>query len=176
MSNLSDTRSETMLGNQNRVSIKDPEARQRAYKAYCDWLEKGKTKKSFTYEEGDLMCVWQTIENWMKHDNYKSEFDPIKKEIAYAKGCSKWEGIVDETGEGKNTRASIPTLNMIMRNKFKWDTLEQINDPAEKTADLNRFVEAQETARGVYTPSTPLSRSSGPEKKAPSQEDSRTSQ
>jgi hypothetical protein len=174
MGHPSETREETMKGNQNGVKLKDPDVRQRAYKAYCDWLAKGKTKRSFSFIEGDYYCIWETIESYMK--THPAEFDSKKRDAAYAQGCAIWEEIVDETGKGKNKKSSVPCLNMIMRNKYKWDTTAQINDPAENKADLNRFCEMQEVARGVYTVKPPEDRSSEPVSTSPAPVDSSTAQ
>jgi hypothetical protein len=129
--------SEDLIGNQKGLKIKDPAARQRAYDAYCAWLARGKTKKSFTFIEDDLMCTWQTIESYLK--TFPTEFNPTKKEVAYAEGCAKWEQLVDDTGEGSNKNTSVPTLNMIMRNKYKWDTPEHHDEANESKADLKQL-------------------------------------
>jgi hypothetical protein len=166
-------------GNDYGLKLKDTAARQRAYDAYCAWLAKGKAKKSFHFKEQQedgsyLMCVWATVESYMK--TYPQEFDPLKMESAYAEGYARWEQVVDDTSDGTNKQSSVPCLNMLMRNKYKWDTTEQINDPAEKQADLNRFVASQEKARGEYNPSKYTSRSSSPENASPPREDAQTSQ
>lgn len=136
------------LGNNYGLKLKDPEVRQKAYQAYCDWLAKGKTKKSFTYEEDGLMCTWGTIESYAK--DHPEEFDPAKKEVAYAKGCARWEQVVDDTGDGVNKQASVPTLNMIMRNKYKWDTAEHERDGDTYRADLNRFSQQRSKERDEW--------------------------
>lgn len=135
-------------GNNYATKLKDPAARQRAYQAYCDWLAKGKTKKSFTYVEDDLMCIWATIENYIREA--PQDFDPIKKELAYAAGCARWEQVVDDTADGKNKQASVPTLNMIMRNKYKWDTAEHEKDVESSKSDLSRFAQQRAKERDEW--------------------------
>jgi hypothetical protein len=148
------------LGNNYATKLKNPEARQRAYQAYCDWLAKGKTKKSFTFVEDDLMCCWATIESYIKEA--PQDFDPLKKEIAYARGCAFWEDAVDETALGIRKETSVPTLNMVMRNKYKWDTVEHSNDVQEKTADLRALSQDMKAGRAERTGAQPASHSAKP--------------
>lgn len=106
-------------GNQNGVKLKDPKIRKRAYKAYCAWIADGKVKESFTFEEGDLKCVFKTIESYMEKDPV--EFPPIHREFAQAKGYAHWEDIVGKSAQGKNKEANTASLQMVMRNKYGWD-------------------------------------------------------
>lgn len=141
MNNLS----EAMKGNQNGVKLKDPELRQIAYTKYCEWLAKGKSKKSFTFVEGEFMCHWQTIESYLK--NAPAEFDPLKKEVAFAQGYAYWESVTDDTAIGKNKDASVPALNMTMRNKYGWDTAEASTAQEESRSDLKDYSKAMKVGR-----------------------------
>lgn len=106
-------------GNKNGLKIKDQDLRQKAYKQYCEWLSQGKSGRSFTFVEGDLMCTGQTIQHYMASNPI--EFPPIYKEIAESKGMAKWEQVVSDSAEGKNKDANTASLQMLMRNKYGWD-------------------------------------------------------
>ena len=166
MSNLS----EAMKGNDNGLKLKDRDVRQRAYDKYCEWLSKGKTKKSFSFKEKQpdgsiLMAHWQTIESYIKSD--PAEFDPLKREIAYAEGCAKWESVVDDTAEGARKDTSVPTLNMIMRNKYKWDTVEHEKDADGARADLTRFAQQRSKERDEWPSGQPKDHSDSQEVQKP---------
>lgn len=133
------------FGNDYGLKLKDPELRQLAYKRYCEWLSKGKSKKSFTFVEGEYMAHWQTIESYIK--NNPNEFDPIKKEIAFAKGYAYWENITDGTADGSNKDACVPALNMTMRNKYGWDSNEASTTQEESRSDLRDYSKAMKVAR-----------------------------
>jgi hypothetical protein len=150
MSNHSETRAITMGGNQNGVKIKDPDLRQKAYDKYCEWLAKGKTKKSFTFVEGELMCTWQTIESYVKL--YPSEFNSLKQEVAYAQGYAHWESVVDGSAEGSNKDASTASLNMLMRNKYKWDIEEKSKIDHETKSSLQDYSFAMKEGRDAKLP------------------------
>jgi hypothetical protein len=110
------------LGNQNGVKIKSPELRQQAYESYCSHIAKGKVKKSWYFEHPSASLTWETMEKYISQNEV--EFDPIKKKVAEAKGLMLWEGKVEEAALGDNKDASIPGLQMVMRNKFGWDKIE----------------------------------------------------
>lgn len=138
-------------GNNYAVKLKDSPSRQRAYDSYCTWLAKGKTKKSFSFvevqEDGSVLrCIWATMEAYLKEN--PQDFDPLKKEVAYSQGCAFWEDAVDETALGIRKDTSVPTLNMIMRNKYKWDTPENNEEAQESRADLDRY--AKNVAQGRF--------------------------
>ena len=111
--------SKALKGNQNGVKLKDPAVRQLAYKQYCAWLALGKSWLSFTFVHEFLMCTGETIESYIKL--YPDEFPPIQKEIAFKQGYAKWEEITEDSAIGKNKDANTASLQMVMRNKFKWD-------------------------------------------------------
>ena len=110
------------LGNKNGLKLKSPDLRQEAYESYCSHIARGKVKKSWYYEHPDASLTWETMEKYIREN--ESEFDPIKKKIAEAKGLMYWEGKVEEAAIGTNKDASIPGLQMVMRNKFGWDKVE----------------------------------------------------
>ena len=116
------TRAKTMKGNQNSVAIKDPDIRKKAYKQYCDHIASGLSKVNFYFEHPDLTCTYATLEKYIAEN--PSDFDPIHREIAEAKSYQKFETACIESALGDNPEANTASLQMIMRNKFKWDKID----------------------------------------------------
>jgi hypothetical protein len=115
------------LGNKYGLALKDPKIRQKAYKLFCDHLAKGKSIKSWCYEDDEgNSCTWGTMLSYIKDSPH--EFDPIKKELAEIKGYNRWEEVAEASAEGKNKRANTASLQMVMRNKFGWDKEEKNKD------------------------------------------------
>jgi hypothetical protein len=132
------------LGNKYGVKLKDPAMRQRAYKAYCEWRAKGKSKRSFRFQEGKCKCIWETLESYLKDED---EFDPIHMKYAEAEGFGHWEQIVEDSATGVNEKANTASLQMIMRNKYSWDK--------ESKSQENHKADVAELAKGLR--SEPLS-------------------
>lgn len=132
-------------GHQNSVKLKTEELKRKAYKAYCDWIAQGKSSRSFVFEEGDLQCIGQTIENYMDRDPIN--FPAINKQVAYAKGMQVWEAVVEDSAKGKNKEANTASLQMLMRNKFGWDKQEKQDDERKKLSDLKNHALADEELR-----------------------------
>lgn len=120
-------------GNTNAAKLTTPELRKEAYDAYCTWLARGKTKRSFSFVKGDIMCTYRAIEEYIK--NFPIELDPVKKEVAFAQGYAHWEGVVDGSADGSNKDACTPSLNMLMRNKYSWDKEEKAQENSPKEFD-----------------------------------------
>ena len=121
-------------GNKNAVALKDPKVRQRAYESFCKHISKGKSVKSWWFDEDGLTCTWETFYKYIKD---KTEFDPIKKELAHCKGLAHWEEVVEKTATGENDKASVPCLQMLMRNKFGWDKPEENSSNTHYTIRVN---------------------------------------
>lgn len=115
----------------NRVAIKCPEMRQKAYKSFCDHLALGKSIKSWWFEDGDVLCCWATMLSYI--DKNPLQFDPIKKRVAEIKGFQKWEEITELSAQGLN-KAVTPSLQMVMRNKYGWDKVEKEKKISGNTA------------------------------------------
>ena len=147
-------------GNKNAVALKDPKVRQRAYESFCKHISKGKSVKSWWFDEDGLTCTWETFYKYIKGKSVKSwwfdedgltctwetfykyikdktEFDPIKKELAHCKGLAHWEEVVEKTATGENDKASVPCLQMLMRNKFGWDKPEENSSNTHYTIRVN---------------------------------------
>lgn len=132
-------------GNQFGVKIKHPDLRQKAYEQYCAWLARGKSSRSFTFVEGDLMCTGKTIESYIKE--YPHEFPPIQKEVAYSQGMSVWESVVEDSAKGSNKDANTASLQMLMRNKYGWDKEEKKDQQEDRVSDLKAHALQHEQVR-----------------------------
>lgn len=126
----------TSCGHPNNTfatAIKDKEMRKRAYAAYCQWLAKGKSKKSFYFEEGDCGCTWETLEKYIKES--PADFDPEQMKASMAKGYALWEGHVEDSAVGINEKANTASLQMKMRNRFGWDKKDQKTEDEDDNKD-----------------------------------------
>lgn len=109
----------TNLGKKNARKLKTPDLMEKVYNHYCQHLAAGKVKKSWYYDEDGLLLTWETMEKYIANEPHN--FDPRKKEAAFAKGMQYWESIVSKKAEGSQKDADTATLQMIMRNKYGWD-------------------------------------------------------
>jgi hypothetical protein len=141
-------------GNKHGLALKDPIIRQKAYESLCNHIAKGKSIRSWWYEDDNCSCTWETMYKYIKDTN---EFDSIKKEIAHCKGLALWETIVEEAGIGKNDKANVACLQMIMRNKFGWDKDESKSSNTHYTIK----VDCDGIATGVSTENLSTSNNKG---------------
>lgn len=144
------------LGNDYGLALKDPAIRQKAYKSFCDHLAKGKSQKSWFFEEGEHLCCYKTMLSYIQ--NNPKEFPPIQREIAETKGYQYWESVVEASAEGRNPTANTASLQMVMRNKFGWDK-EQKTGNTQYTIKVN----SDGLATGVSTETLPTFDNQGSE-------------
>lgn len=134
-----------MIGNQNGLALKDPGMRQRAFQQLCEHLAKGKSLRSWYFEEGDHMCCYATMLSYI--DRNPAEFASIKKTVAEIKGFNYWESVCEDAATGVNEKANIAGLQMLMRNKYKWDAKEDKSEKEPQNADIvdkdNRIMELE---------------------------------
>jgi hypothetical protein len=119
-------------GNQNGLKLKDLNIRQIAYEQYCAHLAEGNSRRSWCFEHPEFSCTYKTMEKYIKDE---VEFPIIKREMAETKGYRTWESLVQETAKGK-TNACVPALQMFMRNKYKWDRIDQVHDDDDGTSQV----------------------------------------
>ena len=131
------------LDNKNGLKLKPADVRQDAYADYCAYLATGKAKRGWVYDKDGYTCTWETMEKYIKDT---LEFDPLKKKAAEAQGFKKWEAVVEDSAEGKNTKANTATLQMLMRNKYGWDRRNE-NTSTEVAGTLDNFCESWQKAR-----------------------------
>lgn len=133
-------------GNQNRVALKDPVVRQKAYKLLCDHLSTGKSVRSWWYEDDEgNMCCWETMLSYI--EKYPTEFPAIKKKAAETKGFSYWEDVVAASAKGTNKDANTASLQMLMRNKFGWDKKEEPTVDAQVASSMDSFIKLVSESR-----------------------------
>ena len=112
--------SKSLINNDRRTIIKDPDIRKIAYQAYVDWISAGNFKKTFTFEHEELLATYKTIEGYM--ERYPSEFPPLKREIAEAKCLQKWVDDGKEMMKPQEGQRVVPAIyNILMRNIHGWD-------------------------------------------------------
>lgn len=107
-------------GNDYNSKLKDPKLKELVYEQYLSHLSKGKAKESFVFEHDDhpgFFILYEAIESHLKGE----ESGPIQIQAAIRKGYKKWEQVCEDSADGTNRQANTASLNMIMRNKFKWD-------------------------------------------------------
>ena len=113
-------------GNQYAKKLTSHELRVEAYKQYCAHLAKGKSKRSWTFIHEDCSLRSETMEKYIKENPL--EFDPEKITLAMSQGFARWEQVVEDSAEGSNKDANTASLQMLMRNKYKWDKNDQVFD------------------------------------------------
>lgn len=133
-------------GNDYGLKLKEPDIRQEAFRQYCAHIARGKTKENFFFEHPELTVTYKTLDKYIA--DYPEEFPSIHIEIAKMKGYQRWEQIVEDSAEGINEKANTASLQMLMRNKFKWDkdTQDKYYVEKEKTEYIKQFVIDQANA------------------------------
>ena len=130
-------------GNQNAAKLKTPEIKTLAYQQYCDHIAQGIPKEAWCFEHPDLTITWETMENYMEREPLV--FPPIQKKIAEAKSYRSWFKVVADSATGDNEKANTASLQMIMRNKFRWDKQETSSNYAQ--TDVRKFLENLENLK-----------------------------
>lgn len=113
-------------GKKNARKLKSETIMEQVYRSYCEHLSLGFTKKSWHFDQFGITLTWETMEKYIAQEPHN--FDPVKKEIAFAKGMHLWEKVLNDLADGTNTEANIAALQMLMRNKYGWDK----EDPSGK--------------------------------------------
>lgn len=133
------------LGNKNGTKLKEKDLRQRAYRAFCKWLESGKPEKAFTFEESGHSACYRTLQKYIEEDPI--EFPPILMQMAKAKRFDRWFSKGEDMVDGKIKGNYSPVIwQTIMRNMFKeegWDVpdMMQGNLSNEKTQVIVQEIE-----------------------------------
>lgn len=123
------------VGNQHAKKLDTPELRQEAYRQYCDYIATGYQKKSWYFDHPDITLTWETMEKYIRL--YPDEFDSTQMQIAEAKSLRYWEEILYAAARGINKDANIAGLQIIFRNKFKWDKLDAHSEGVDISASFN---------------------------------------
>lgn len=118
-------------GNQHAKKLTTQDLKKQAYKQYCAHIAKGKSKRSWTFKHPEVSLRWETMEKYIREN--PDEFDLEHMKIAICEGFARWEQVVEDSAEGLNEKANTASLQMLMRNKFKWDKKDQEFDDQDPT-------------------------------------------
>lgn len=133
------------LGNKWGVKIKDPIKRQLAYDSFCEHIAKGKSIKSWWYDDGEVVCTWQTMLSYTKDE---AEFDPAKRLVAESRGYNRWETVVEQSAIGENKDCNTTSLQLLMRNKFGWDKEQRVHT-VPNDSSLNELIDSLKSLKGT---------------------------
>lgn len=111
-------------GNKNPVKLKTPDLKAEAYRQYCEHIAQGIPQDAWCFDHPELTLTSETMEKYISEDPIA--FDPIHKRKAQAAGYKLWFAVVAESAKGNNEKANTASLQMIMRNKFKWDKQQHV--------------------------------------------------
>lgn len=114
------------IGNNYSKKLKTDELKAEAYRQYCQHISEGYNKKSWCFEHPELTLTWESMEKYIKES--EQDFDPIKKKIAESKGLRYWDSLIRDSASGRNAKANTATIQMVMRNKYGWDKVENRQD------------------------------------------------
>lgn len=124
------------LGTKNALKLKTPDLRLEAYRQYCEHIASGYPKECWDFDHPDISLTWETMEKYIREDPVI--FDPIKKKKAESRSYKHWFSVLADSAKGINEKASTASLQMIMRNKFKWDKQDKVENVAE--TDVRAFL------------------------------------
>ena len=113
-------------GNQFAKKLKTDELKKEAYRQYCQHIAEGYPKKAWCLRHPDITLTWETMEKYIKES--ETDFDPLKKKIAESKGLRYWDSLIRDSASGRNSKANTATIQMVMRNKYGWDKVENRQD------------------------------------------------
>jgi hypothetical protein len=144
-------------GNQYAKKLTTPELRKAAYDSYCAHFADGQSRDTWCFEHPDLDLTAKTMDKYIRENPL--EFPPSQLEKAHAKGQLIWERVVQESANGKNRKANTASLQMWMRNRFKWDRPDlrtECNDNTSAQAQdklMNQLANQQQQSAVQATPS-----------------------
>lgn len=128
-------------GSKNAQKLKTPDLRKEAYRQYCAHIAQGYPQDAWCFDHPELTLTSETMEKYIREDPIN--FDPINKERAKAAGYKMWFDVLSDSAKGINEKASTASLQMIMRNKFKWDKQQHITH--EFQPEARRLLEKWES-------------------------------
>lgn len=111
------------LGNKSNcrfTKLKEYGLLEEAYASYCKHLAAGNSRASWYFEHPKVKVAYEAFESYF--EKYPDEFDEMERKVAWSKGYRLWETKFDIASEkpGKETNPAV--LQMVMRNKYKWDS------------------------------------------------------
>lgn len=123
--------SEVNTGNTYAKKLISDELKLQVFDSYLSHLAKGKSKKSWWFDNGKVTITWQCMETYIK--NEPGIFDALQIERAKSNGYQIWEQVVEDSAKGLNRDANTASLQMLMRNKFNWDKEDNVNKDTKGT-------------------------------------------
>ena len=93
------------------------------FKALLDHIAEGHSVDNFYFTTDGFRIAYYSLESHIKSN---PEIFP-KEEIEFAKaqGHKKWEKIIFDAALGKHQGTNPLLLQLVMRNKYKWDSKEE---------------------------------------------------
>lgn len=146
-------------GNTCAVKLNSDELKRDAYAQYCAHIASGIPKKAWCFEHPELTLTWETMEKYIREE--PGVFDPIHKKVSETKSLKYWFSILAASATGDNKDANTASLQIIMRNKFKWDMkdAQQDEDTSESAQAHNQLMkeisQQQKAAREVASSELP---------------------
>lgn len=109
-------------GNSYAKKLTTDELKLQVFDSYLSHIAKGKSKKSWWFENDEITLTWQSMDTYIK--NEPGIFSSLQIECAKSKGYNIWEQVVEDSAKGINKDANTASLQMLMRNKYEWDKHE----------------------------------------------------
>lgn len=137
------------LLNTDAVKLDSDELIKDAFDNYCSHISKGKVAASWYYKkDGKAICCYSTIERYIK--KRPDVCSPTQYNCAVAHGMGDWEIVVDGAARGENKKCNPAVLQIVMRNKYGWDTTDETKELDQKIADLRALASALEADRELH--------------------------
>lgn len=104
-----------------------------AYLSYCNHLASGRSSNSWYFIHPKVKVSERAFESYFV--KYPESFDRIDREIAISMGYEVWENKICQASERPIKESSPALFQMIMRNKFRWDSHQFGAKSAPETFD-----------------------------------------
>jgi hypothetical protein len=129
--------------NKYAKKLSTEELKRQAFDSYLAHLGKGKSKKSWWFEHPELNLTWETMDKYIREE--PQVFDSVKIQQAKSKGYQIWEQHAEDSATGENPKANTASLQMVMRNKFRWDK-DEYSDRYSNESLVHKFINMIENA------------------------------
>lgn len=130
--------SEANIGNTYAKKLVTIELKKEVFASYLAHIAKGKSKKSWWFDNGEITITWQCMDSYIRDE--PSLFSSLQIERAKSNGYQIWEQVAEDSATGVNKDANTASLQMVMRNKFRWDK-EDDDSRNSKGTLVERFLD-----------------------------------
>lgn len=120
------------LGNTYAKKLNNDEIKKEVFASYLAHLAKGKSPKSWWFDNGEITITYKCMESYIKNES--DVFPSLQIDRAKSQGYQVWEQVAEDSAKGINKDANTASLQMVMRNKFGWD--KENNESKESKATL----------------------------------------